>query len=107
MKYVVYHIDSIRYTVFDTQAAAKRSCTAKNKKVNRDNAKRAARYNEPIPAEVTEYAMCDQETFDRDVNYEVDTYSMMDDSVPKKPIKIRRSELGGCCDPASERYWSM
>ena len=25
----------------------------------------------------------------------------------KKKVKIRRSELGGPCDPSTERYWSM
>lgn len=24
-----------------------------------------------------------------------------------KAIMVRRSELGGCCDPGAERYWSM
>lgn len=22
-------------------------------------------------------------------------------------IRIRKSEVGGCCDPSTERYWSM
>ena len=24
-----------------------------------------------------------------------------------KPVQIRASERGGCCDPSTERYWSM
>lgn len=23
------------------------------------------------------------------------------------PVMIRKSERGGCCDPSTERYWSM
>lgn len=23
------------------------------------------------------------------------------------PVQIRKSERGGCCDPSTERYWSM
>jgi len=37
----------------------------------------------------------------------------LDDEVEVKnlmsgnPVKLRRSELGGPCDPSTERYWSM
>lgn len=24
-----------------------------------------------------------------------------------KDVQIRKSEVGGCCDPSTERYWSM
>lgn len=26
---------------------------------------------------------------------------------PGKKIKIRKSEVGTCCDPSTERYWTM
>lgn len=25
----------------------------------------------------------------------------------KKTVKIRRADVGGCCDPSTETYWSM
>ena len=25
----------------------------------------------------------------------------------KKTVKIRRDDVGGCCDPSTETYWSM
>lgn len=27
--------------------------------------------------------------------------------VSGKPVQIRKSEQGTCCDPSTERYWSM
>ena len=33
----------------------------------------------------------------------VTVYNLMS----KKPVQIRRSEVGGPCDPSTERYWCM
>ena len=41
----------------------------------------------------------------QEADIEVETYSIMDPE--RKPIMIRKSERGGCCDPATERYWCM
>lgn len=103
--FVVFHLESFRYTTFETMGAAKRSCTAQNKKVNRQNAKRAARYNEPFVLEVKTYAWTDFENFDKNINLMTTTYNMLDPT--RKPIPIRMSDLGGCCDPATETYHSM
>lgn len=103
--FVVFHLESLRSTRFETMGAAKRSCTAQNKKVNRQNAKRAARYNEAVPAEVTTYGWTDQDNFDKNINLMTTTYNMLDPT--RKPIPIRMSDLGGCCDPATETYHSM
>ena len=35
----------------------------------------------------------------------VETYNMLDPE--RKPVPIRKSLLGGCCDPATETYHSM
>ena len=105
MSFVVYHIESLRYTVFQTAAAAKRSCTGQNKKKNRIAQEYATRYNDPQPEAVTTYAVASWEDFDTKINTWTETYNMLDPA--KKPIKIRRSELGGCCDPATETYHCM
>lgn len=104
--FVVYHIDSLRIiTRCETLGAAKRSCTAQNKKINRQNAKRAARYSEPTPAEVAPYMVTDFENYDKNINTMTTTYNMLDPT--RKPIPIRMADLGGCCDPATETYHSM
>ena len=41
--------------------------------------------------------------FNEKVDYEVEVKNLMSDKV----VKIRRSEVGGPCDPSTERYWSM
>ena len=105
MKYVVYNIQSCRYTTFETQTAAKRNCTVQNKKVNRIAAKRAAYWKEAAPAPVTEFAYTDWDNFNTNINVVVQTYNMLDPL--HRPIPIRRSEQGGCCDPATETYHSM
>lgn len=103
--FVVFHTESLRHEKFETMGAAKRSCTAQNKKFNRQNAKRAARYNEPVPAETNPYAWTDFENFDLNINTMTTTYNMLDPD--RKPIPIRKADLGGCCDPATERYHCM
>ncbi len=103
--FVVFHLESLRFTKFETAGGAKRSCTAQNKKANRILAKHAARYSEPTPAEVTTYGWTDWENFDQNINLMTTTYNMMDPD--RKPIPIRMSDLGGCCDPATERYHCM
>lgn len=104
--FVVYHIDSLRIvTRCETLPAAKRSCTAQNKKVNRQNGKRLARYNEMHKfEEVTPYAVTTQEDYDTNLNTWTETYNMLDPL--RRPIKIRKADKGGCCDPATETYHS-
>lgn len=46
-----------------------------------------------------------QEWYDVNVNTWTTTYNMLDPT--RKPIAIRKADLGGCCDPATERYHSM
>ena len=37
------------------------------------------------------------------LDYEVEVRNLMSG----KMVKIAKSEEGGCCDPSTERYWSM
>jgi hypothetical protein len=41
------------------------------------------------------------EWIDRDIEVEVINL------LSGKPVKIRKSQEGGCCDPSTEKYWSM
>ena len=45
----------------------------------------------------------DIETFNNEINTMVEVINLMSN----KPVKIRKSELGGPCDPSTELYWSM
>lgn len=85
--FVVYDVQSIRILKhIKTEGAAKRSMAAFTKKG------RAVAY-------------CTQEVYDNHINVMTTTYSMMDPE--RKPIAIRMADKGGCCDPATETYWSM
>lgn len=87
MQFVVYNTQSLQHESFATEGAAKRSCTAKNKKGT------------------GQYAWTDFQNFDTNINTWTTTYNMMDPD--RKPVPIRRADLGGCCDPATERYHCM
>ncbi len=45
-------------------------------------------------ATITEY---------RELNVDVTVYSLMNGA----PCVLRKSDVGGCTDPSTERYWSM
>ncbi len=89
MEYVVYHPDNIRIrTTTTTEAAAKRSVKAWNKKCCSKD-----------------FVYCEREHYDHTVNIMTTTYNMMDPD--RKPIPIRLADKGGCCDPATETYHCM
>lgn len=54
--------------------------------------------------QVTTYVVGTQESYD-EANVWTTTYNMLDPT--RKPIAIRKADLGGCCDPATERYHTM
>ena len=112
--------------VFDTAAGAKRSCTAINRKIAAHNernlkqrmewaqdyavrtftsSKRINEYVDECRAEWTgdtrEFVvMTDAEFAKADVL--VETYNLLNPS--GGVVMIRKSQLGGCCDPATETY---
>lgn len=90
MSYLVYRPSSLRIVArCKTLAGAKRSAQAA--------AKRAPEYSD-------DFAWGSQEKYDA-LDVLVDTYNMLDPE--RKPLKIRLSQKGGCCDPATESYHCM
>ena len=101
MYYVVFHNISLRiHTKCETKAGAARSCAAKNKALRRN----AEKNGDELRAE-DYYMFTDEKNYDNNINVMTTTYSMNDPT--RKPIPIRLADKGGCCDPATETYWSM
>jgi hypothetical protein len=69
---------------YTTRGRAQSAC-------NKINAKRS-----------TTYVVMSQEEFDA-----ADELVESTNLISGKVFKIRKSQLGGCCDPGTERYWSM
>ena len=94
MSFLVYNLRNhhVYKSGFSTLSAAKRSATCANKRsLNRkfdlyDN-----------------YLVCDTDFFHEAIDQNVIVTNLMSG----KPCVIRESEAGGCCDPSTERYWSM
>jgi hypothetical protein len=76
--------------VYDTERGAKGMCTRLNKKYG--NTK--------------QWVVIPYEEFEEKHNPLVVVYNTVTGD-GKTPIYIRRSEVGGPCDPSTERYWSM
>lgn len=100
MQYIL--VDTKRWTqvsgrtksYFDTLKGANRACAALMKR----EMLRAEKYNYPMPSIVP----MTPETFHAGDD-EVEVTSMMNGA----KVKIRRSDVGSCCDPSTERYWTM
>jgi hypothetical protein len=50
-----------------------------------------------------QWIVMSREQFEHHYNPMVETKNLMSGET----VMIRKSEKGGCCDPAMERYWSM
>lgn len=87
MGYVVYH-DRTKSLIrwFNSERGAKISCTAMNKNAGK-------------PA----YAVMEERAFDKAHNQLVTVKNMMSG----KEVQIKQQDVGGPCDPSTERYWSM
>lgn len=84
--YIVYHVAStMKENSFKTLGAAKRSCTAKNKK-----------------SKVGLYAVADSDTYYNKIVHKVKVRNLM----TGEEMEID-SNTPNCCNPASETYWSM
>jgi hypothetical protein len=94
MTYLAYNNETLKIEAHcETLAGAKRSAT----KANKRNAAREYPHAGTIVAGTREeYAAAD---------VMVETYNMLNPSAGK--IMIRKSQQGGCCDPATERYHTM
>lgn len=49
------------------------------------------------------FVAMDRAEFDKTLDPIVTVFNLMSG----RPVQIRKSERGGCCDPSTERYWSM
>lgn len=85
--FVIYNVDTLYvYKSVKTAGGAKKSAQAMvNKGKN--------------------VAWTDRENYETNIDHMTTTYNMLDPE--RKPIPIRKSQLGGCCDPATETYHSM
>ena len=55
------------------------------------------------PAEIAEMKVCSEEYFRDHVDSMVEVKNLMSGGT----VKIRKSDVGSCVDPSTERYWSM
>ena len=100
--WVVYNVDTHRmYTYHKTRAGASRSLTARLKRHSQQHLwefpERPINAAFHLNASITTYAEWNA------ADTEVEVINLMSG----KPVKIRKSERGGCCDPSTELYWSM
>ena len=95
MSFLVYNLRNhhIYKSGFSTLSAAKRSATCAHKK----NRKKLYQHLDEY------YQACDEMYFYKHIDKMVTVPNLMSG----KPVEIRESEAGGCCDPSTERYWSM
>ena len=91
---VIYNINTGKVTdYFNTLRGAKGSLTrlANSMKVSTGNLRAVS---------IADYNKTGAKTADE----MVEVVSIMGN---KKTVKIRRADVGGCCDPSTETYWSM
>lgn len=87
MGYVIFHIDSkMKVGWKRTLKGAKISAAAWNRRSGSTN-----------------YAILDEDIFEELYNRLTPVKNMMSG----KTVWIREQDKGGCCDPATETYWSM
>ena len=87
MGYIVYHINSKRSVGWKrTERGAKISVAAWNRRSGAVN-----------------YAIMEEDAFNSVYNKQVTVKNMM----TGKDVYINAQDVGGVCDPSTERYWSM
>lgn len=79
--------DSTRSKWYETERGAKIACTRINKQFGN----------------TAQYVVLTNTEFDAKHNPFVTVHSLMNGL----PVQLLRSEVGGCCDPSTERYWTM
>lgn len=80
------------------KAALTRATNAGRMRVNTSYGKGLIREKD-----IARLAVVTVDYFNERVDYEVEVKNIMS----KKMVKIRRSEVGGPCDPSMELYWSI
>jgi hypothetical protein len=94
----VYDIDSVKIIAsYKTEAAAER---ALNNATNKGWKLGGRTYN---AKRLETFATISSEQFHKTVDYDVEVINIMSN----KPVTLKKSAVGGPCDPSTERYWSM
>jgi len=103
MKFVIYDTKLIKVIKhYDTERGAKAALT----RAQKSGSMRymcSFGYGRMNADRVANLAVASSHDFHTKIDYEVETKNLMSG----KTIKIRKSDEGGCCDPSTERYWSM
>ena len=97
MSAVIFHIETLKIFAHcaDVRTAKRNLSNAKTKGWKLEGRKYAPTTLDKLVVGTTaEHALLDDE---------VEVRSLMTGN----PVKLRRSEVGGPCDPSTERYWSM
>jgi len=111
MAAVIYHKDTGELVkAFKTLRGANASLTSLRKKLAADLAADPCAFNwavrrsgEFVTASIEDWLASDAYAYSQEL---VAVYNnITDDGL--KPIYIKRCEVGGPCDPSTERYWSM
>jgi hypothetical protein len=86
MAYVVYHVDStVKFKSFTSESGAKRSATCMNRNAGSDK-----------------YAYASEDVYNTSVVKMKKVVNLMSGEEIEIP-----SNTPSCCDPSTERYWSM
>jgi hypothetical protein len=89
MGFVVYNARTKRQVrAFDNERSAKISCAAWNRTWKRKG---------------ETFAVMDANEFD----YKFNKWTTVTSLVGGKEVRIREQDVGTCCDPSTETYWSM
>ena len=102
-KTVVYNRNTkYVYAVYDTDKGARTAFTRACTRVN--TGKSAKIGGKRVKArDIAELALAPLDTFQNEINQLTTVRSLMTGA----EVTIRESEVGGPCDPSTERYWSM
>jgi len=102
MSYLVYNSRNFQIfkSGFATLGAAKRSATAAQK---REDAFLRNHSTDWMRQNTNTYCAVDEDEFYTFIDHDVVVKNMMSG----KEVTLRASQVGGPCDPSTERYWSM
>jgi len=103
MTYLVYNRDTNKVlNRYETHAAARGAITRARKRALLGNG-RIGRVVVRSQAEVDRLAVAEQDHF----YSKIDKMVTVRNAITGRESRLRQSELGGPCDPSTERYWSV
>lgn len=116
VSFVVYNVDTKHVLdTYDTQRGALIGVAAKRKSIKaraekrisfyKMDRKQAERLRAEAILEASNLFVASREDFNSKIDEDVEVLVTI--GGPPRKVKIRASEVGGSCDPSTERYWSM